>query len=53
MIFGRNRKKGQTSKSGHRAPTPQRGVPSSRRGRGAILVRYDVSLLRRGVDTVH
>ena len=57
-IFGEKSQKEQERKSGKkRAPMPQRGVPSPRRGRGTKMappwVRYGVALLCRGVDTIH
>ena len=47
VIFGKNRKKGKTRKIwAKRVPTPQRGVPSPQRGRGA-----NSGMLRRSVAT--
>ena len=57
MIFGGNRKNEQTGKSGHMAPTPQRGRGAQKGtpqvSHGVALLRRKVAVLRRGVDTIH
>ena len=49
-IFEEKSQKGANIKFGHRAPTPQCGMPSPRRGQGA---QKGTPRVRRGVDTVH